>query len=213
MELAIDAARLLDRIEALAAVGAIPDTTGCSRLALTDDDRAGRDLVVGWMRDLGLEVTIDGIGNVTAVMASPHGPPVMTGSHIDTVATGGRYDGNLGVLAGLEVIETVLAADIELARPLAVGFFTDEEGARFPPDMLGSLVYVGGLGLEDALHLQALDLLPGRKAAMGCGMTGQDRLQGVILLGQCLIAGQHHHAGHCHHEQARDRPDHDAASS
>ena len=157
MELAVDEARLLDRIEALAAIGAIPDTAGCSRLALTDEDRAGRDLVVGWMRDLGLEVTIDGIGNVTAVMASPHGPPVMTGSHIDTVSTGGRYDGNLGVLAGLEVIETVLAADIELARPLGVGFFTNEEGARFAPDMLGSLVYVGGLGLEDALQIEDID--------------------------------------------------------
>ena len=77
--------------------------------------------------------------------------PVMTGSHIDTVATGGRYDGNLGVLAGLEVIETVLAAGVELARPLAVGYFTNEEGARFAPDMLGSLVYVGGLPVEDAL--------------------------------------------------------------
>jgi N-carbamoyl-L-amino-acid hydrolase len=81
----------------------------------------------------------------------------MTGSHIDTVATGGRYDGNLGVLAGLEVIETVLAAGIDLPRPLAVGFFTDEEGARFPPDMLGSLVYVGGMPLEEALEIESAD--------------------------------------------------------
>jgi N-carbamoyl-L-amino-acid hydrolase len=161
--LTIDAGRLLRRIDELAAIGAIEGTRGCSRLALTDADRAGRDLVVTWMRDLGLEVSIDGIGNVTATMSSAtmssatRVAPVMTGSHIDTVATGGRYDGNLGVLAGLEVIETVLQAGIELARPLAVAFFTDEEGSRFPPDMLGSLVYVGGLPLEDALSIEGID--------------------------------------------------------
>jgi N-carbamoyl-L-amino-acid hydrolase len=82
---------------------------------------------------------------------------VLTGSHIDSVATGGIYDGALGVLAGLEVIETVATAGIEIAHPLAVGVFTDEEGSRFPPDMLGSLVYVGGLALETALDVQAVD--------------------------------------------------------
>lgn len=157
-DLQIDIDRLSGRLAALAAIGAIEGTEGCARLALTDEDQAGRDLVVTWMRDLGLEVSIDGIGNVIAVMPSDHAaPPVMCGSHIDTVRTGGRYDGNLGVLAGLEVIETVLASNIELDRPLAVGFFTDEEGARFPPDMLGSLVYVGGMPLEEALDIEGID--------------------------------------------------------
>ncbi len=156
--LRVDRGRLVERLDALAAIGAIEGTQGCARLALTDEDRAGRDLVVTWMNDLGLHVTVDGIGNVVGVMPYPDGAaPVMTGSHIDTVATGGRYDGNLGVLAGLEVIETVMAAEIEPRRPLAVGFFTDEEGARFPPDMLGSLVYVGGLGLEDAVEIEGID--------------------------------------------------------
>jgi len=149
--------RLLNRLEELARIGAIPDTHGNSRLALTDDDRDGRDLVKSWMEDLGLSVTIDGIGNVIATTDPDGGPPVMTGSHIDTVATGGRYDGVLGVLAGLEVIETVLSAGITPARPLAVGFFTDEEGARFPPDMLGSLVYVGGMSVEEALDATSAD--------------------------------------------------------
>ncbi len=110
------------------------------------------------MEDLGLHVTIDGIGNVIA-STSPHGAAgaVMMGSHIDTVATGGRYDGNLGVLAGLEVIETVLGAGLDLSRPLAVGFFTNEEGSRFAPDMMGSLVYVGGLPLETALATTGID--------------------------------------------------------
>ncbi len=157
-DLRIDISRLGQRLADLAAIGAIEGTEGCARLALTDEDQQGRDLVVTWMRDLGLELSIDGIGNVTAVMPSDgNAPPVMTGSHIDTVATGGRYDGNLGVLAGLEVIETVIAAGLELERPLAVSFFTDEEGARFPPDMLGSLVYVGGMGIEQALEIEGFD--------------------------------------------------------
>ncbi len=161
MKVSIDGQRLLRRIDELATIGAIVGASGergSARLALTDEDRLGRDLVVRWMNDLGLEVTIDGIGNVIAVMphASGHAP-VMAGSHIDTVATGGRFDGNLGVLAGLEVIESVMAAGIDLERPLAVGFFTDEEGARFAPDMLGSLVYVGGMPLEQALDIAAVD--------------------------------------------------------
>ena len=82
---------------------------------------------------------------------------MITGSHIDTVRTGGRYDGNLGVLAGLEAIETLITAGVELARPVAVAFFTNEEGSRFAPDMLGSLVYVGGLALEEALDTVGVD--------------------------------------------------------
>ena len=81
----------------------------------------------------------------------------MCGSHIDTVRTGGRYDGNLGVLAGLEVIETLQTAGITPDRPLAVAFFTNEEGARFSPDMMGSLVYVGGMALEEALAITGID--------------------------------------------------------
>jgi N-carbamoyl-L-amino-acid hydrolase len=85
------------------------------------------------------------------------GPPVMTGSHIDTVRTGGYYDGNLGVLAGLEVIQTLHEAGIQTRRPLAVAFFTNEEGARFNPDMMGSLVYVGGMALDAALSTVGID--------------------------------------------------------
>ena len=157
-DLRIDIDRLQTRLADLAAIGEIAGTEGCARLALTDEDRDGRDLVITWMRDLGLEVTIDAIGNAVGVMAGQiDGPPVMTGSHIDTVRTGGRYDGNLGVLAGLEVIEVVQAAGITPHRALAVAFFTNEEGARFPPDMLGSLAYVGGIALEQALAITGID--------------------------------------------------------
>ena len=110
-EISIDGRGLSDRLAALASIGEIEGTDGACRLALTDEDRDGRDLVVAWMRDLGLEVSIDGIGNVIGALAGAEpGPPVMCGSHIDTVRTGGRYDGNLGVLAGLQVIEAVQQA-------------------------------------------------------------------------------------------------------
>jgi len=149
--------RLQNRLDALGEIGAI-EGGGSSRLALTDADRAGRDLVVSWMSDLGLRVDIDGIGNVVGTWpASSTEPPVMIGSHIDTVRTGGRFDGNLGVLAGLEVVETVIAAGLTTLSPLAVAFFTNEEGSRFPPDMMGSLVYVGGLSVEAALDTVGVD--------------------------------------------------------
>ncbi|MEZ5590402.1 MAG: Zn-dependent hydrolase [Gammaproteobacteria bacterium] len=155
--LRINTQRLLDRIQALGKIGAL-EGGGVCRLALSDDDKAGRDLVISWMRELGLRISIDGIGNVIGLRPGREdGAPVMTGSHIDTVRTGGLYDGNLGVLAGLEVIQVLNDANIQTRRPLAVGFFTNEEGARFAPDMMGSLVYVGGLELEQALATTGID--------------------------------------------------------
>jgi N-carbamoyl-L-amino-acid hydrolase len=150
--------RLLADLEALAEVGPTGDGGSC-RLALTDDDAGGRELVVGWMRSLGLDLRVDRVGNVVALRAGsdPDAAPVMTGSHIDTVRTGGRYDGTLGVLAGLEVVRALDDAGHTTRRPLAVAFFTDEEGSRFAPDMLGSMVYVGGLGLEEALDVTGID--------------------------------------------------------
>ncbi|MFM7490019.1 MAG: Zn-dependent hydrolase [Actinomycetota bacterium] len=152
----VSGARLLARLDELARIGPI-DGGGSCRLALSDADRDGRDLVVTWMRDLGLDVVVDAVGNVVGTWSVGRGQPVMTGSHIDTVRTGGRYDGNLGVLAGIEVIETLMQAGLTPPRPLAVAFFTNEEGARFQPDMLGSLVYVGGMSVEEALDAPAID--------------------------------------------------------
>lgn len=152
----VDGARLLARLDDLASIGPI-DGGGSCRLALTDADRDGRDLVVTWMTDLGLTVEVDVVGNVVGTWNVGAGRPVMTGSHIDTVRTGGRFDGNFGVLAGLEVIETLMQAGYTPKRPLAVGIFSNEEGARFQPDMLGSLVFVGGMAVEDALSTTAID--------------------------------------------------------
>ena len=156
-DLRIDGDRLLARLGELAAIGATGDG-GCCRLALTEEDRAGRDLVGLWMREAGLEVRVDPIGNFFGYRAGTEDTaPVMTGSHIDTVATGGRYDGCLGVLAGIETIRTLAEAGVRTRRPLVVGVFTNEEGARFAPDMLGSLAYVGDLPLEEAYGRISID--------------------------------------------------------
>ena len=150
--------RLLRRLNELGTVGGLPGG-GCARLALTDDDRAGRDLVTMWMRDLGLDVAVDAVGNVVGLwqVGNVDAAAVMTGSHIDTVRTGGIYDGNLGVLAGLEIIERCQESGVIPNRPLAVAFFTNEEGARFAPDMLGSLGYVGAMTAEEAHDIIAID--------------------------------------------------------
>lgn len=154
--LRVDGQRLLSRIMDLATISPI-EGGGNSRLALTDDDKAGRDLVVEWMKALNLSITIDVVGNVVGTWNVGTGAPVMTGSHIDTVRTGGKYDGNLGVLAGLEVIQTIQESGHLSSRPIAVAFFTNEEGARFAPDMFGSLAYVGGLPVEEALDTIGID--------------------------------------------------------
>jgi len=179
--LRIDIDRLQARLAELAEIGGIAGTEGCARLALTDEDRMGRDLVITWMRDLGLEVTIDVLGNAVGIMAGQvDGPPVMCGSHIDTVRTGGRYDGNLGVLAGLEIIETLRAAGVTPKRALAVAFFTNEEGARFSPDMLGSLAYVGGIPVEEALAIVGIDETTVGEELARIGYDGSAPLPGLV---------------------------------
>jgi len=155
--LRINLDRLVKSIEDLAEIGAI-DGGGVCRMALSDEDRQGRDLVVSWMHELGLDVTIDQIGNVIGIRTGlESGKPVMTGSHIDTVASGGRYDGNLGVLAGLEVIATLNDAKIKTRKPIGVGFFTNEEGSRFAPDMMGSGVHQGAFDVISMLNVVDID--------------------------------------------------------
>jgi len=150
-------AELIARIEAHARIGAI-DGGGVSRIALTDADQDGRDQLVRWMKELGLEVRIDEIGNIFGIRAGiDDTAPVMTGSHIDTVATGGRYDGIYGVMAGLEVVRWLDRHGVTTRRPLVVAAFTNEEGVRFMPDMMGSLVHAGGHPLQQALDTKGTD--------------------------------------------------------
>lgn len=164
--------RLKSRLEELSKIGRTSEN-GARRLALTDEDKAGRDLVSGWMRELGLEVRVDQIGNVFGTLKGAAGkPPIMMGSHIDTVGNGGHLDGPLGVLAGLEVIETFLDREMALEHDLCVAIFTNEEGVRFQPDMMGSLVYAGGYDLEQAYASTSQD-----------GKTLKDELDRIGYLG------------------------------
>ena len=149
--------RLLFHLDELAKIGAI-DGGGVCRLAFSPEDKAGRDYIEARMRALGLKVSIDAIGNILGIRAGTEsGPVVLTGSHTDTVGTGGRYDGSLGVLAGLELIEILNEAGIETKQPIGVISFVNEEGVRFMPDMMGSLYLRGDLSIEAARAITGID--------------------------------------------------------
>ncbi|MDH7608072.1 Zn-dependent hydrolase [Raoultella ornithinolytica] len=145
----INGERLWDSLMALAEIGATPKG-GCCRLTLTDLDRQGRDVVIGWAQEAGMSVTVDKIGNVFMRREgrNPLLPPIVSGSHIDTQPTGGKFDGNYGVLAALEVVRTLNDLDIETEAPIEVVFWTNEEGSRFVPVMMGSGVFAGVFPLE-----------------------------------------------------------------
>ncbi len=155
--LAIDGATLMQRLRELGAIGR-DEAGGLSRLALTEQDKAGRDCLVRWMKDAGLKISVDAIGNIFGTwMPEIDAAAVMIGSHIDTVVNAGIYDGCTGVLSGLAVMETLQAAGLEPHCPIIIAAFTNEEGARYAPDMMGSLVYAGGLALEEALSTEGTD--------------------------------------------------------
>jgi N-carbamoyl-L-amino-acid hydrolase len=124
---------------------------GNRRLALTEEDRQGRDLFCAWAKAAGCAVTVDGMGNIFARRAGrkPAASPVLTGSHLDTQPTGGRFDGVYGVLAGLEVVRSLNDRKLETARPVEVVVWTNEEGSRFQPAMVGSGVFSGRFTLEE----------------------------------------------------------------
>ncbi|CAG8865737.1 N-carbamoyl-L-amino-acid hydrolase [Pseudomonas fluorescens] len=148
----IDSARLWQSLMDLARLGATAKGGVC-RLALTDLDRQARDLFVLWCEAAGCSVSVDAVGNIFARRPgrNPNLPPVMTGSHIDTQPTGGKFDGCYGVMAGLEVIRTLNDLGLETEAPLEVVVWTNEEGSRFAPCMMGSGVFAGKFTLEDTL--------------------------------------------------------------
>lgn len=156
--LRVNGSRLWDALMELARIGATPKGGVC-RLALTDLDRQGRDLVTRWGREAGLTVTVDRIGNVFMRRAGrrPELPPVVAGSHIDTQPTGGKFDGNYGVLAALEVVRTLDDHGIATEAPIEVAFWTNEEGSRFVPVMMGSGVFAGAFSLEHAYSARDAD--------------------------------------------------------
>jgi N-carbamoyl-L-amino-acid hydrolase len=157
-DLRINGQRLWNALMELARIGAT-DKGGVKRLALTDLDRQGRDLVVKWAKAEGLGITVDAIGNVFMRRegTDPALPPVVTGSHIDTQPTGGKFDGNYGVLAGLEVVRTLNEHGIATRAPIEVAFWTNEEGSRFVPVMMGSGVFCGAFSLDTAYAARDVD--------------------------------------------------------
>lgn len=179
-ELRIDGARLWRSLMDLAAIGAT-ERGGVKRLALSDLDRQGRDLVVRWGREAGLAVTIDQIGNVFMRREgrNPALPPIVTGSHVDTQPTGGKFDGNYGVLAGLEVVRTLNERGIRTEAPIEVAFWTNEEGSRFVPVMMGSGVFCGAFSLETAYAARDVD-----------GKTVREELERIGYLGD-EVPGRH----------------------
>ena len=155
----INKERLLDSIFMLGKIGV--DASGeRTRLAASDAEKEGRDFVVKQMREAGLDVVVDRIGNIFGIWQTEENrkeAPLMIGSHIDTVINAGQYDGCYGVLTGIEIVRTLKEQKAALKRPLVVGAFTNEEGVRYQPDMMGSLVYAGGLSLDEALDSVGTD--------------------------------------------------------
>ncbi len=153
----VDETTLLSRLNTLGDIGR--DSMGVlTRLAASDSDKLGRDQFVAWLKEAGLEVRVDRIGNIFGIWnVESEVAPLMMGSHIDSVINAGIYDGCYGVLSALSVIEAMKSAGVKPDRPVIVAAFTNEEGVRFAPDMMGSLVYAGGMDVDEALATQGID--------------------------------------------------------
>jgi N-carbamoyl-L-amino-acid hydrolase len=198
--LRINGERLWASLMALAQIGATAKGGVC-RLTLTDLDKQGRDLVSRWAQEAGMTITIDQIGN--GFLRRPGRdnslPPVMTGSHIDTQPTGGKFDGNYGVLAGLEVVRTLNDAGIQTEAPIEVAWWTNEEGSRFVPVMMGSGVFAGAFTLEHAYAATDSD-----------GKTVRDELARIGYIGS-EVPGAHPIGSYfeTHIEQGPVLEDHD----
>src|SRR5580692_1209020 len=152
--LRVNGARLWSRLMAMGQIGRTAQG-GCNRQALTDGDREGRELFGAWARAAGCAVRVDAAGNLFARRPGRNEalPVVLTGSHLDTQPTGGKFDGVYGVLAGLEVIESLNDHGITTAHPLEIGVWCNEEGCRFPAAMMGSAVWAGRMPLAEAYAL------------------------------------------------------------
>lgn len=151
--LKINGDRLWDSLMELAQIGAT-EKGGVCRLALTDLDKQGRDLFIRWCEEAGCSITIDKVGNIFARRPGKDDslPPIMTGSHLDSQPTGGKFDGAYGVLAGLEVVRTLNDLEIETDAPVEVVAWTNEEGSRFSPAMMGSGAFIGEFSLEEVMN-------------------------------------------------------------
>jgi beta-ureidopropionase / N-carbamoyl-L-amino-acid hydrolase len=180
----IDARRLWDTMMTIGKIGATPGG-GSRRLALTDEDREAREQFCAWMREAGCTLSIDQMGNIFARRPGRKdgAPPVMIGSHLDTVPTGGRFDGVIGVMAGVELIRTLEDRRIGTEHPIEVVVWTNEEGSRFSPFTLGSMVFAGQVSLDFA-HGR------GEVTAPGSGITVKGELARTGYLGAAPCAAR-----------------------
>ena len=176
----VNGERLWASLMAMAEIGATPGG-GSNRLALTHLDRDARDRLAEWCEAAGAEVSIDGIGNMFARREGRDHrlPPVLVGSHLDTQPMGGRFDGVLGVLAALEILRTLQDAGVTTARPIELVNWTNEEGARFAPAMIGSGVFSG---LQDADAAKGLRDADGKRLG--------DELEAIGYAGRRPVGGR-----------------------
>ncbi|QZI72551.1 Zn-dependent hydrolase [Pseudomonas protegens] len=179
--LKINGQRLWASLMAMAEIGATVRGGSC-RLALSDEDRAGRELFAHWCTQAGMTLSVDPIGNLFARRpgSDPHAAPVMMGSHLDTQPEGGRFDGVYGVLAGLEVLRTLNDLGVQTRKPLELVVWTNEEGARFTPAMFGSAVFTGVMALDAALAVRDADGISVAQALQRTGYAGNRPLGGAV---------------------------------
>ncbi|SES30280.1 N-carbamoyl-L-amino-acid hydrolase [Pseudomonas sp. NFPP19] len=181
MMLKINGQRLWTSLMAMAEIGATARGGSC-RLALSDEDRAGRELFAQWCTEAGMSLSVDPIGNLFARRpgSDPDAAPVMMGSHLDTQPEGGRFDGVYGVLAGLEVVRTLNDLGIQTRKPLEVAVWTNEEGARFTPAMFGSAVFTGVMALDAALAVRDAGGISVAQALQRTGYAGSRPLGAAV---------------------------------
>jgi N-carbamoyl-L-amino-acid hydrolase len=216
--LRVNGKRLRESLERMAEIGATPGG-GVQRLTLTDEDRRARDLFASWLREIGCAVTVDRMGNMFGRRAGRHDglPPVMSGSHIDSQPRGGRFDGILGVMGALEVLRTLHESSVVTERPVVAVNWTNEEGSRFSPAMVGSGVWAGALELDwaysrtDAARIGYLGEVPCRAFPVhsyhelhieqGPVLEREGKTIGVpkgivsLLWGDVHLTGEGNHAG------------------
>lgn len=175
--LQVNGERLWQSLMEMAKIGATA-AGGNTRLALTQEDKQGRELFMQWCRDAGMRTYFDAIGNLFARREgkNPQANPIVIGSHLDTQPKGGRFDGIYGVLAGLEAIRTLNDKNEITEQPLEIAVWANEEGARFTPAMLGSAVFTGALALENALDITDGDGVSIRRSLNDIGHAGNTPL-------------------------------------
>lgn len=190
LDIATDSERLWQSLMEMARLGATPKG-GVNRQALTDLDRQARDLFIEWCRAEGCSIRVDNIGNIFARRpgTDPDAAVVMTGSHLDTQPTGGKFDGCYGVMAGLEVIRTLNRHDIHTRSPIEVVAWTNEEGCRFAPCMMGSGVFTGQLSEHEMLHQTDAEGVSVADALDAIGYRGSDQVEreGIKAYFECHI--------------------------